>query len=185
MLESCLSSFPRQYSGPGYIGTWKYITNPPACNSFGHRGVLDSDSPCRHTLTYLVLLVNWYIFLSCFTSSKLRAMAESKRPNVLIILADDLGFSDVGAFGGEIQTPNIDRLAAEGLRLTDFHAAAACSPTRSMLLSGSSPFFVSFPPLSLPFFSQYFYIFHPPLFIIFPCLATVDTPDLWARARPS
>lgn len=67
------------------------------------------------------------------------SMANSpgkKRPNVLIVLADDLGFSDVGAFGGEIQTPNIDQLAVEGLRLTDFHTASACSPTRAMLLSG-------------------------------------------------
>lgn len=61
---------------------------------------------------------------------------KRRRPNVLIILADDLGFSDVGCFGGEIATPHIDRLAAEGLRWTDFHAASACSPTRSMLLSG-------------------------------------------------
>ncbi|KAH0834389.1 hypothetical protein FOPE_03820 [Fonsecaea pedrosoi] len=59
------------------------------------------------------------------------------RPNFLIIVADDLGFSDVGAFGGEIKTPNIDSLARDGIRLTDFHAAAACSPTRSMLLSGT------------------------------------------------
>jgi arylsulfatase len=63
--------------------------------------------------------------------------AAPKRPNFLIIVADDLGFSDVGAFGGEIKTPNIDGLAREGLRFTDFHAAAACSPTRSMLLSGT------------------------------------------------
>ncbi|KAJ5093298.1 hypothetical protein N7456_009159 [Penicillium angulare] len=62
---------------------------------------------------------------------------QNKRPNVLIILADDLGFSDVGCFGGEIQTPNIDQLAQEGLRLTDFHTASACSPTRAMLLSGT------------------------------------------------
>jgi arylsulfatase A-like enzyme len=61
----------------------------------------------------------------------------SKRPNFLIIVADDLGFSDVGAFGGEIKTPNLDWLAADGLRFTDFHSAAACSPTRSMLLSGT------------------------------------------------
>lgn len=61
----------------------------------------------------------------------------TKPPNVLIILADDLGFSDVGCFGSEIQTPNIDRIAREGLRFTDFHAAAACSPTRSMLMSGA------------------------------------------------
>ncbi|KIY01647.1 arylsulfatase [Fonsecaea multimorphosa CBS 102226] len=61
----------------------------------------------------------------------------TQRPNFLIIVADDLGFSDVGAFGGEIKTPNIDSLARDGIRLTDFHAAAACSPTRSMLLSGT------------------------------------------------
>lgn len=58
------------------------------------------------------------------------------RPNILLIVADDLGFSDIGAFGGEIDTPNLDALAKEGLRLTDFHTAATCSPTRSMLLSG-------------------------------------------------
>ena len=62
--------------------------------------------------------------------------ATPGRPNVLIIVADDLGFSDLGAFGGEIDTPNLDALAREGLRLTDFHAAATCSPTRAMLLSG-------------------------------------------------
>ena len=47
--------------------------------------------------------------------------------NFLIIVADDLGFSDVGAFGGEIRTPNIDQLGCDGVRLTGFHAAAACS----------------------------------------------------------
>ena len=60
-----------------------------------------------------------------------------ERPNFLVIVADDLGFSDVGAFGGEIKTPNLDSLAADGLRFTDFHTASACSPTRSMLLSGT------------------------------------------------
>ena len=61
----------------------------------------------------------------------------AKPPNFLVIVADDLGFSDTGCFGGEIMTPHIDRLAKGGLRFTDFHAAAACSPTRSMLLSGT------------------------------------------------
>jgi len=59
------------------------------------------------------------------------------RPNFLVILADDLGFSDIGAFGGEISTPNLDSIALSGLRLTDFHTAPTCSPTRSMLLSGT------------------------------------------------
>lgn len=61
----------------------------------------------------------------------------AKRPNFLVIVADDLGFSDVGAFGGEIATPHLDRLAHDGLRLTDFHSASACSPTRAMLLTGT------------------------------------------------
>ena len=61
----------------------------------------------------------------------------SKRPNFLIIVADDLGYSDIGPFGSEIPTPALDRLAKEGARLTNFHTASACSPTRSMLFSGT------------------------------------------------
>ncbi|KAJ5692591.1 alkaline-phosphatase-like protein [Penicillium macrosclerotiorum] len=60
-----------------------------------------------------------------------------KRPNFLFILADDLGFSDIGCYGSEIRTPNIDRLASEGIRMLNHHAAAACSPTRAMLMSGT------------------------------------------------
>ena len=60
-----------------------------------------------------------------------------RQPNFLVILADDLGFSDVGAFGSEIRTPNLDKLAESGIRFTDYHTASACSPTRSMLLSGT------------------------------------------------
>ncbi|KAK8234605.1 arylsulfatase [Phyllosticta capitalensis] len=63
----------------------------------------------------------------------------AKRPNFLVILADDLGFSDVGCYGGEIQTPNIDALASEaaGTRFTNYHVASMCSPTRSMLMTGT------------------------------------------------
>lgn len=63
--------------------------------------------------------------------------APGSRPNFLVIVADDLGFSDIGAFGGEIRTPNLDAIAHEGLRFTDFHTASACSPTRAMLLTGT------------------------------------------------
>ena len=59
------------------------------------------------------------------------------KPNFLIIIADDMGYSDLGSFGGEIETPNLDALAGEGVRLTNFQAAPTCSPTRSMLLSGT------------------------------------------------
>jgi arylsulfatase A-like enzyme len=53
--------------------------------------------------------------------------APKKRPNFLIIVADDMGFSDVGCFGSEIKTPNIDKLGEQGVRFTGFHSAAACS----------------------------------------------------------
>jgi arylsulfatase A-like enzyme len=59
-----------------------------------------------------------------------------RQPNFLVIVADDLGYSDIGAFGAEIATPNLDALAARGLKLTGFHTAPTCSPTRSMLLTG-------------------------------------------------
>jgi len=62
-------------------------------------------------------------------------LSES-RPNILLIVADDMGYSDVGAFGGEIATPAIDQLAAEGMRLSNFHVLPTCSPTRSVLFSG-------------------------------------------------
>jgi arylsulfatase/uncharacterized sulfatase len=58
------------------------------------------------------------------------------RPNIVVLVADDWGFTDVGAFGGEIATPNIDALALRGTRFTNFHVAASCAPTRSMLLTG-------------------------------------------------
>lgn len=61
----------------------------------------------------------------------------TKQPNFLIIVADDLGFTDLSAFGGEISTPNLAKLADNGVRFTDFHTALACSPTRSMLFSGT------------------------------------------------
>lgn len=63
--------------------------------------------------------------------------AAGARPNVLLIVADDLGFSDLGAFGGEIRTPNLDALALSGVRLTGLHTAPTCSPTRSMLVTGN------------------------------------------------
>jgi len=58
------------------------------------------------------------------------------RPNIVVLVADDWGFSDVGAFGGEISTPHLDELARRGVRFSNFHVAASCSPTRAMLLTG-------------------------------------------------
>jgi len=64
------------------------------------------------------------------------AAAGMQRPNIVVLVADDWGFTDLGAFGGEIDTPNLNALARQGTRFTNFHAAASCAPTRSMLLTG-------------------------------------------------
>ena len=66
-----------------------------------------------------------------------QAISQKPKPNVLFIMADDLGYSDLGAFGGEIHTPNLDALTQEGRILTDYHTAPTCSPTRSQLISGT------------------------------------------------
>lgn len=71
-------------------------------------------------------------------SSCEKKKAPDSRPNILLIVADDLGYGDLGCFGGDIHTPNIDRLAAHGLRFSRFHTAPSCAPTRAMLLSGNN-----------------------------------------------
>jgi arylsulfatase len=73
------------------------------------------------------------IALGLFVSLMLHA---AERPNIVIILTDDMGFSDLGCFGGEIDTPNLDSLAANGLRFTEFYNTARCWPTRATLMSG-------------------------------------------------
>ena len=72
----------------------------------------------------------------CLVGLANSATAQDKRPNFVVIVADDLGFSDIGAFGGEIRTPNLNRLAKQGQRYTDFYVGSTCSPTRAMLLTG-------------------------------------------------
>ncbi len=62
---------------------------------------------------------------------------EDRRPNLLLLVADDLGYADLGCYGGDIATPNIDGLAARGVRFSRFHASPYCAPTRAMLLSGN------------------------------------------------
>ncbi len=64
---------------------------------------------------------------------------KGERPNIVLIMADDLGFSDLGCYGGEIRTPHLDRLADEGLRFTQFYNCGRCWPTRSSLLTGYYP----------------------------------------------
>ena len=62
----------------------------------------------------------------------------TEQPNIVLIIVDDMGYTDIGAFGSEIDTPNLDRLANAGVKLTNYHASPQCAPTRSILMSGSS-----------------------------------------------
>lgn len=64
---------------------------------------------------------------------------SSSRPNIVIILADDLGFSDLGCYGGEIETPHLDRMSAEGIRFSQFYNCALCGPSRAALMTGQYP----------------------------------------------
>jgi arylsulfatase len=73
---------------------------------------------------------------SAFLSSIGGSSTKGKKPNILLIMADDMGYSDLGCYGSEIDTPNIDRLANEGIRFTQFYNSARCCPTRASLLTG-------------------------------------------------
>ncbi len=76
---------------------------------------------------FLLILVISFIFQAC---------QEESRPNIILISADDLGWSDLGCYGSEVQTPNIDKLATEGMRFTNFHNTSKCFPSRACLLTG-------------------------------------------------
>ena len=69
-------------------------------------------------------------------SASRSSIDTSQRPNIVLVLADDLGFSDLGSYGSEISTPNLDAIAKEGLRFSNYHTAANCAPARAMLLTG-------------------------------------------------
>ena len=80
------------------------------------------------------LIVYCIILFSCNIKDK--AEQEQKKPNIVIIMVDDMGFSDLGCYGGEIETPHLDQLANNGLRFTQFYNTSRCCPTRAALLTG-------------------------------------------------
>jgi len=99
------------------------------------------------TLFVLILNVGWRdvpIVAKDGANEFANRVQSESAPNVLLILADDLGFSDLGCYGGEIQTPNLDALASGGLRFTDFYNTGRCWPTRSSLMTGYYPQQVGF-----------------------------------------
>ncbi len=85
---------------------------------------------------FLYLSMAGLLISSCGTKTM---KEQAKRPNIMVILTDDMGYSDIGCFGSEIKTPNIDKLASTGVRFTHFYNTARCSPTRASLLTGLYP----------------------------------------------
>ena len=79
------------------------------------------------------------LLVACAADRGLAAAQPAPPPNIVLIMADDMGFSDIGCYGSEIQTPNLDRLAREGLRFTQFYNNAKCIPTRASILTGLYP----------------------------------------------
>lgn len=80
----------------------------------------------------------YILMLVAVLSATVGALAQ-ERPNIVVILADDMGYSDIGCYGGEIHTPNLDRLAGNGVRFRSFYNAGRCCPTRASLLTGQYP----------------------------------------------
>lgn len=85
----------------------------------------------------IAALMTCLAVIACFAT--IASATEPARPNIVVILADDMGFSDAGCYGGEIQTPNLDRLAAGGLRFSQFYNGALCGPSRAALMTGLYP----------------------------------------------
>lgn len=91
-----------------------------------------------HAMSAEVLVFIGLISMLVSCSARQNSVADRK-PNIIVILGDDIGYSDIGSYGSEIKTPNLDRMAAEGVRFTHFYNTARCSPSRASLLTGLYP----------------------------------------------
>ena len=115
-------------SGPRFTGL---LFSSPICTCFGlRRGAAGKARLCVSVPLWLIL-----------SSLAMTATAQDAppRPNIVLIVADDLGYSDLGCYGGEIRTPNLDALAERGLRFTQFYNGGRCCPSRASLMTGLYP----------------------------------------------
>lgn len=101
---------------------------------------IDAAVTPERTVRYAYILLLALLSAACDNGTAIdgATSARNTRLNVVLILADDMGYTDLGAWGSEIRTPNLDRLAFAGLRFANFHAAPVCAPSRAMLLSGTT-----------------------------------------------
>ena len=123
LSDYCTKVFPDE------LGPDLYMASIPDTADFS----FETDCSMQRPILLSILLLSGLI-----QSCKLKpAETPVSKPNILIIVADDLGFNDVGAYGGNVNTPVIDRLAEEGVLFTNFHVLPTCSPSRSSLLTGN------------------------------------------------
>ena len=94
---------------------------------------------CQGTNMKCLSVFRVLVALCCCSYATTLLSADATPPNILVVLFDDMGFSDLGCYGGEIETPNIDRLAENGLRFTQFYNTTRCWPTRTALMTGFYP----------------------------------------------
>src|SRR6187397_2344971 len=93
-----------------------------------------TKKPLRFGTLLTTLLILFLFLLGSYSINKQNELVKNKqnvRPNILLIVADDLGYSDLGCYGGEIATPTLDTLATNGLRFTQFYTTARCCPSRA------------------------------------------------------
>ncbi|QEH32174.1 Arylsulfatase [Aquisphaera giovannonii] len=96
-------------------------------------------NPCRRTALWAATIARAAVAWAATSMAVAAEPAKSNRPNIVIIMSDDMGYSDLGCYGGEHATPNLDGLAAKGVRFTQFYNTARCCPTRASLLTGLYP----------------------------------------------
>jgi arylsulfatase A-like enzyme len=92
-------------------------------------------------IKFLLILLSYAIIFNACTGNQNRSddNKNKKKPNIILIMSDDMGYSDIGCYGGEINTPNLDALAENGVRFTQFYNSARCCPTRASLMTGCYP----------------------------------------------
>lgn len=96
-----------------------------------------SECPMRRCALRVAVFASFVVALNSHGANAQRQTSTAERPNVVFILTDDVGYGDIGSYGArDIRTPNIDRLARQGVKLTDFYAAPTCTPTRAALITG-------------------------------------------------
>lgn len=106
---------------------------------FGETQMRSDDSTSTWVRNCMMLLISLVVFVGVNRAAE---KISDDRPNMIIVMADDMGFSDLGCYGSEINTPTIDRLAKEGVRFSQFYNCALCGPSRASLMTGCYPWSV-------------------------------------------